>query len=123
MNGDVNAPRPENIIDHSATIQIRLWKDCGHRMLHEEIPFLSLRCHSKLLRIHSHERPDCFFNYIPGRSGKVIYLKRRAYPARATPLIKYAITKTGKGGADDWIAYAITCKSEPKTVVCITKLR
>ena len=40
-----------------------------------------------------------------------------------TPLMKYAITKTGKGGADDWIAYAITCKSDPKTIVCIIKLR
>ena len=34
-----------------------------------------------------------------------------------TPLMKYAITKTGKGGADDWIAYAITCKSDPRIIV------
>ena len=39
------------------------------------------------------------------------------------PLMKYAIKKTGKGGAKDWIAYAITCKSDPRTIVCIMELR
>ena len=36
-----------------------------------------------------------------------------------TPLTKHAITKTGKVGAEDWIVYAITCKSEPRTIACI----
>ena len=40
-----------------------------------------------------------------------------------TPLMKYAITKTGKGGAEVWIAYAITCKSDPRTIVCNMKIR
>ena len=39
------------------------------------------------------------------------------------PLMKYAITKTGKGGADDWIAYAINGKNDPKTIVYIMRLR
>ena len=41
-----------------------------------------------------------------------------------TPLMKYAITKTWKGGADDWIAYPISCKIDPKTIVyMMMKLR
>ena len=112
-NGDVNAPRPENTI---WPIQIEWRKDCNHHMLLEEFPVLSLCCPSKLLWIHSLERPDCFFFVkYTGRSTRMWHT-RKIMP---TPLMKYAITKTGKGGADDWIAYAITCKSDPRTIVCI----
>ena len=30
--------------------------------------------------------------------------------------MEYAITKRGKGVADDWIAYAIACESDPKAI-------
>ena len=48
--------------DQWETIQIGCRRDCSHHMLHEEIPFLSLRCSSKPLRIQSLECPVFFFN-------------------------------------------------------------
>ena len=31
-------------------------------------------------------------------------------------LMEYAMGKRGKGVADDWIAYAIVCESDPKAI-------
>jgi hypothetical protein len=89
INGDVNAPRPENTMEQWATIG---WmKECCHHMMHEEIPFLSLRCQSKPLRIHSLETPKLFLIINKG----VDLARWHTWKDMPTPLMKYAITKTG----------------------------